>query len=215
MHNRGNGKGGGIAAVGFIPESLGVSRQVLDDDYMLHIALLDWDVMQELEDNYIKPHFTIDKCEKLATLDDYRSIGLEVKPPEVMRYFVRVKKDVLNRFIDENQLTSITAREAEDEFVYRNSFKINMHYYASLGEKKAFVLSHGRNMMILKIVGYAENVVLYYKLDDFKAHVWLSHKRYPTRGRVWHRADAILSAFLMKRWCITAISLITNLFMNI
>ncbi|MGE5389800.1 MAG: glutamate synthase, partial [Deltaproteobacteria bacterium] len=45
---------------------------------------------------------------------------------------------------------------------------------------------HGRNMMILKIVGYAENVVRYYKLDDFKAHVWLAHQRYPTRGRVWH-----------------------------
>ncbi|MGE5372333.1 MAG: hypothetical protein ACM3QZ_10120, partial [Solirubrobacterales bacterium] len=35
MHNRGNGKGGGIGAVGFVPEALGVSRQVLDDDYML------------------------------------------------------------------------------------------------------------------------------------------------------------------------------------
>ena len=41
MHNRGNGKGGGIGAVGFIPEALGVSRQVLDEDYMFHIALLD------------------------------------------------------------------------------------------------------------------------------------------------------------------------------
>jgi len=41
-------------------------------------------------------------------------------------------------------------------------------------------------MMILKIVGYSENVVKYYKLDDFKAHVWLAHQRYPTRGRVWH-----------------------------
>lgn len=40
--------------------------------------------------------------------------------------------------------------------------------------------------MILKIVGYSENVVKYYKLDDFKAHVWLAHQRYPTRGRVWH-----------------------------
>jgi len=47
-------------------------------------------------------------------------------------------------------------------------------------------MSHGRNMMILKIVGYAENVVKYYKLDDFKAHAWLAHQRYPTRGRVWH-----------------------------
>jgi len=30
MHNRGNGKGGGIAAVGFIPEALGVSKQILE-----------------------------------------------------------------------------------------------------------------------------------------------------------------------------------------
>jgi glutamate synthase domain-containing protein 3 len=35
-------------------------------------------------------------------------------------------------------------------------------------------------------VGYAENVVKYYKLEDFKAYAWLAHQRYPTRGRVWH-----------------------------
>lgn len=186
MHNRGNGKGGGIGAVGFVPEALGVSRQILDNDYMLHIALLDNSVRDEIENNYIKPNFNIDKSEKLATLDDYRSIGLEVKPPDIMRYFVRVKENVLEQFIEGKQLTSLSKREAEDEFVYQNSFKINKKYYASLGEKKAFVMSHGRNMMILKIVGYAENVVHYYKLDDFKAHVWLAHQRYPTRGRVWH-----------------------------
>ena len=186
MHNRGNGKGGGIGAVGFVPEALGVSRQVLDDDYMLHIALLDNSVAAEIEETYIKPNFTIDKSEKLATLGDYQSIGLEVRPPDIIRYFVRVKDDVLDAFIQENGLTFMERRDAEDEFVYQNSFKINTRYYASLGEKKAFVMSHGRNMMILKIVGYAENVVRYYKLDDFKAHVWLAHQRYPTRGRVWH-----------------------------
>jgi glutamate synthase domain-containing protein 1/glutamate synthase domain-containing protein 3 len=186
MHNRGNGKGGGIAAVGFIPEALGVSKQVLDDDYMLHIALLDNSVADDVENKFVTPYFNIDKAEKLATLDDYRSVGLEIKPPDVMRYFVRVKDDVLDRFVSENTLTSINRRDAEDEFVYRNSFQINNQYYASLGEKQAFVMSHGRNMMILKIVGYAENVVRYYKLDDFKAHAWLAHQRYPTRGRVWH-----------------------------
>jgi glutamate synthase domain-containing protein 1/glutamate synthase domain-containing protein 3 len=186
MHNRGNGKGGGIGAVGFVPEALGVSRQVLDEDYMLHIALLDPSVAEEIENTYIKPHFRIDKSEKMETLDDYQSIGLEVRPPDVMRYFVRVKDDVLDKFIADNGLTSLARRDAEDEFVYQNSFKINTHYYASLGEKKAFVMSHGRNMMILKVVGYAENVVRYYKLADFKAHVWLAHQRYPTRGRVWH-----------------------------
>jgi glutamate synthase domain-containing protein 1/glutamate synthase domain-containing protein 3 len=186
MHNRGNGKGGGIGAVGFIPEALGVSRQVLDEDYMFHIALLDTSVADELENSFIKPYFKIDKSEKLATLEDYRSIGLDVKPPDIMRYFVRVKDHVLDKFISENHFISLERRDAEDEFVYQNSFKINKQYYASLGEKKAFVMSHGRNMMILKIVGYAENVVRYYKLDDFKAYAWLAHQRYPTRGRVWH-----------------------------
>jgi glutamate synthase domain-containing protein 1/glutamate synthase domain-containing protein 3 len=186
MHNRGNGKGGGIGAVGFIPEFLGVSRQVLDEDYMVHIALLDTGVADELEDTFIEPYFKIDKSEKLATLDDHRCIGLDVRPPDVMRYFVRVKDEVLDKFIAYNRFASLGRRDAEDEFVYQNSFKINKRYYASLGEKRAFVMSHGRNMMILKIVGYAENVVRYYKLDDFKAHAWLAHQRYPTRGRVWH-----------------------------
>jgi len=186
MHNRGNGKGGGIGAVGFVPEALGVSKQVLDEDYMMQVAILDVSVAEEIENTYIKAYFNIDKSEKLGHIDDYRSIGLEVRPPDIMRYFVRVKDDVLDKFIEENQFISMDRRDAEDEFVYQNSFKINTHYYASLGEKKAFVMSHGRNMMILKIVGYAENVVRYYKLDDFKAHAWLAHQRYPTRGRVWH-----------------------------
>ena len=41
MRNRGNGKGGGVAACGLVPEDLGVSREVLDEDYILQIALLD------------------------------------------------------------------------------------------------------------------------------------------------------------------------------
>jgi len=45
-------------------------------------------------------------------------------------------------------------------------------------------------MMILKIVGYAEDIVRYYKLEDFRAHVWIAHQRYPTRGRVWHPGGA-------------------------
>ena len=40
MQNRGNGKGGGIAAAGLVPEQIGVSREVLDSHYLLQIALL-------------------------------------------------------------------------------------------------------------------------------------------------------------------------------
>ena len=41
MHNRGNGKGGGIAAVGLVPQDIGVTQDVLDTHYMLQVALLD------------------------------------------------------------------------------------------------------------------------------------------------------------------------------
>ncbi|MGV8074423.1 MAG: glutamate synthase, partial [Syntrophobacteraceae bacterium] len=194
MHNRGNGKGGGIAAVGFVPEELGVSREVLDTHYMLQVALIDPEdksIAKAVAEKYVNPYFNIAKAERLATIDDYRDIpDLDVKPPDVMRYFVRVKPDVLRDFTAKNQLENLKPGRAEDEFVSQNSFKLNSTFYSTLGDKKAFVMSHGRNMLILKIVGYAEEVARYYKLEDFKAHIWIAHQRYPTKGRVWHPGGA-------------------------
>jgi len=190
MHNRGNGKGGGIAAVGFLPEQLGVSKDTLDECYMLQVALLDPTAREEVEKSCITPFMDIVSIAMLPTIDDFRTIGLEVKPPDVCRYFVRVKKDVLSHFIEENNFSGMELRRAEDEFIYQNTFKLNKQFYASLGEKRAFVLSHGRNMMILKVVGYAEQVVQYYRIEDFKAHVWIAHQRYPTKGRLWHPGGA-------------------------
>jgi len=97
---------------------------------------------------------------------------------------------VLDKFIAENGLQQLDRRDAEDEFVNQNSFRLNQEYYASLGEQKAFVLSHGRNIMILKVVGYAEAIVKYYRIEDLRAHVWIAHQRYPTKGRVWHPGGA-------------------------
>ncbi len=191
MHNRGNGKGGGIAAVGFLPEQMGVSREILEDSYMLHIALLEPDVRADVEKNFINPFFDVAASHMLDRVDDWQTIpGLEVKPPDVCRYFVRVNKSTLDDFIAINQLHELDRREAEDEFVNQNSFKLNQANYASLGDKKAFVLSHGRNIMILKVVGFAEAIVDYYKIRDLCAHVWIAHQRFPTKGRVWHPAGA-------------------------
>ncbi len=133
----------------------------------------------------------MDHARRQPTIGDWRDLpGLMVKPPEVWQYFVRVKPEVLQHFILKNKLYHIPGRQVEDEFVAQNCYKLNGAYYASLGEKKAFVLSQGRNIMILKIVGYAEEAALYYDLLDFKAHIWIAHQRYPTRGRVWHPGGA-------------------------
>jgi glutamate synthase domain-containing protein 1/glutamate synthase domain-containing protein 3 len=191
MHNRGNGKGGGIAAVGLSPETLGVTQNVLDTHYMLQVALLNPEAGPKVEQYCIEPYLEVHKAGRIPTVDDYRDIkGLEIRPPDVMRYFVRVKKNVLAKFIEQNGLQELNEQQAEDEFIYQNSFRINHQFYASLGEKQAFVLSHGRNLMILKIVGYAELVAKYYKLENFQAHAWIAHQRYPTKGRVWHPGGA-------------------------
>ncbi|MCX8022620.1 MAG: hypothetical protein N2745_07595 [Syntrophorhabdaceae bacterium] len=191
MHNRGNGKGGGIAAVGLTPEKLGVSREVLENDFILQIALLDKSVLNEMEARFIRPYFSVDHEAFVETVEDYRDIsGLEVKPPDVKRYFVRVKPEVLDRFGREKGLQRLSLDKIEEEFIYQNSYNLNLNLYSALGEKKAFVLSHGKNMMILKIVGYAEMAAMYYKLENFEAHIWIAHQRYPTKGRVWHPGGA-------------------------
>ncbi len=191
MHNRGNGKGGGIAAVGLVPEQLGVSRQVLDSHYLLHLAFIDTTVRPEIEAQFITPHFDVAVAAQLDRLEDWKSVpGLEVLPPEVSRYFVRVKPKVLDAFIARHHLQGLDRGEAEDEFVSQNSFSLNQKYYASLGEKRAFVLSHGRDIMILKVVGFAEAIVKYYKIEELCAHEWIAHQRFPTKGRVWHPGGA-------------------------
>jgi len=191
MQNRGNGKGGGIAAVGLVPEQMGISREVLDSHYLLQIALLDPACHAELERQFILPNFDIALSTRQAHIDDHRDIpGLEVRPPDIHRYVVRAKPDALAAFAQAAGLEKLAPRELEDEFIWRNSYQLNETFYASLGEKRAFVLSHGRNLLIFKLVGYAEQNVEYYQLQDFKAHVWIAHQRYPTKGRVWHPGGA-------------------------
>ena len=183
MHNRGNGKGGGIAAVGFDPEQLGVSREVLESHYCLQIALLDPECIEELRREAhplgLRHRRRVHAQDRL----NWQELpSLEVRPPDVFRYFVRVKPDVLDAFVDENQLQAMDREQDRGRVRLPELAPAQLEYYASLGDKQAFVVSQGRNMLILKIVGYAEDIVRYYCMDDFKAHVWIAHQRYPDQG---------------------------------
>src|SRR3989442_12214091 len=57
MRNRGNGKGGGIAAVGLVPEQLGGSKKILEEDYILQVAYLDKSIRKKFENEQIRPFF--------------------------------------------------------------------------------------------------------------------------------------------------------------
>ncbi len=191
MHNRGNGKGGGIAAAGLDPAQMRVSADVLRTHYLIQVAYLDAGARAEVERECLTGRFDIAEAYPIETLDDYRVIpGLEMRPPDVVRYFCRVKPEALAHFAEANGLRHLPARQVEDEYVYQNTFRLNQRYYASLGDKRAFVLCHGRDLLVFKIVGYAEQAAAYYRLQDLTAHVWISHQRYPTKGRVWHPGGA-------------------------
>jgi glutamate synthase domain-containing protein 1/glutamate synthase domain-containing protein 3 len=191
MRNRGNGKGGGIAAVGLVAAEFGVSQQILDEDYLLSIAYVDPKVREIVEQTAIYQKFDVDHIREQPHIEDYQNLeGLDVQPPEVVYYFVRVKPEVARVFQAEHNLDQASKREVEDEVVYQNTFQLNTAYYASTGETRAFVLSHGKNLLVLKMVGYGDDVVRYYQLEDLHAHVWIGHHRYPTKGRVWHPGGA-------------------------
>jgi glutamate synthase domain-containing protein 1 len=186
MHNRGNGKGGGIAAVGLSAKQLGISERMLEEDYLIQVAYIDPESRVEVQSQFIDPYLNVEHVEKILVIEDHRTIGLEVRPPEVWRYFARAKEDKLRQFAEKNGFEGLAPRKVEDEFIYRNTFALNKRYYASLGDKKAFVVSHGKNIIVFKIVGYAEQVLRYYRLEDLEAHVWIGHQRYPTKGKIWH-----------------------------
>ena len=192
MQNRGNGKGGGIAAVGLTPEQMGVSREVLDNHYLLQIALLDPTCHAELERQYILPNFEVALSTRQPHIDDYRDIPGPGSPPAGCPPLYRSRKTGCAESFRSTRpdSRSLSPRDLEDEFIWRNSYRLNDEYYASLGEKRAFVLSHGRDLLVFKLVGYAEQNVEYYQLQDFKAHAWIAHQRYPTKGRVWHPGGA-------------------------
>jgi len=187
MRNRGNGKGGGVALVGLAPEEFGVTHKILRDDYLLAIAYLDPSARSTVERDHIGPSFSVDHVVRLPREE---ASGLPIQPPEVVAYFIRVRPDAAEAFASDHQLSGLPADVIEDEFVYQNSYRLNTAFYTSLGEKRAFVLSHGKDLLVLKMVGYGDDVIRTYVLRDVHARVWIGHHRYPTKGRVWHPGGA-------------------------
>ncbi len=191
MRNRGNGKGGGIAAVGMDPAFFVVPPAILENDYLLAVAYLDRSVRPQVETAFIDPTFIVDHRHLIPVLPDFRSIpGLEIPPPDVCCYFARVRPEVRANFLQHHGVSAEHGAAVEDEIVYQNTYRLNCAFYAATGEKQAFVLSHGKNLFVLKMVGYGDDVIRYYQLEDLHAHVWIGHHRYPTKGKVWHPGGA-------------------------
>jgi glutamate synthase domain-containing protein 1/glutamate synthase domain-containing protein 3 len=189
MRNRGNGKGGGIAAAGLEPGVLGADAALLARDYLLAVAYLDPAARAEVEEAFIGRTFVVDHAADVPERPG-RPEGVDIAPPRVRCYFVRVRDDVRERWARAHGLEAAGDGAVDDEIVYQHTYRLNRAFYASTGERRAFVLSHGRDLLVLKMVGYGDDVVRHYRLEDVRAHVWIGHHRYPTKGRVWHPGGA-------------------------
>lgn len=187
MRNRGNGKGGGAALAGLDPSWIGVPAERLAQDYLLALAFLDPAARSAVEKEFVSSAFEIDQVREFPTA---RSADWPVPPPQAVAYLVRPAAAPLSDFASRHGLEGLDPEALADEFVYQNSFRLNRACYASLGEKRAFVLSHGKDLLVLKMVGFGDDVIAAYQLEEARAHVWIGHHRYPTKGRVWHPGGA-------------------------
>jgi glutamate synthase domain-containing protein 1 len=52
-------------------------------------------------------------------------------------------------------------------------------------DNDSFVFSSGKNMAVLKGVGYPEEIAEYFKLEQYKAYIWTAHGRFPTNTVAW------------------------------
>ena len=98
MHNRGNGKGGGIAAACLDPSQIGIDEATLKSHYLLQVAYLDPKAPNEVEEQWIFPHLDVAHRNAIRAKADFRDVGLEVKPPDIVQYVVRVKAEALEKF---------------------------------------------------------------------------------------------------------------------
>ena len=80
MHNRGNGKGGGIACACLNHQQLGVDKATLRDDYILQIAVLDPEAETEVEEQFVLPHLRVDHKTRVETAADWQDLGMPIKP---------------------------------------------------------------------------------------------------------------------------------------
>lgn len=187
MRNRGNGKGGGVAIAGLDPTQFGVSTLAMRDQFLLTVAYLDGRARARVEREFIEPGMEIHHAHEFPV---FPLPDLETPPPAVVSYFVSVKTASLHELGEGLREATDDREMLEEEWVYQNSYRLNREFYASLGEQQAFVLSHGKDMIALKMVGYGDDVVETYGLGDLLGHVWIGHHRYPTKGKVWHPGGA-------------------------
>lgn len=156
MIDRYNGLGGGFAAYGIYPK--------WKDHYAFHVMYLDEEIRLPVEE-HLQKYLEIEKAEKIPT----RKIRNEKIRSIPWRYFVAVPERKMEALGFDN----------EDDYIVHVVMEINNRF------RNAKIVSCGKNMGVFKEVGYPHEVAEYYRIDEYKAYLWLGHGRYPTNTPGW------------------------------
>ncbi len=122
------------------------------DLYAFHLTFTDPEAKQRTEE-VLKNCVMIHKDESIPTEDNPEGT------PIFWRYFIEVPEKV---------------QEFEEDFVVDLVMKINSNISG------ACVISSGKDMGIFKGVGYPEDIGRFYRIDEYSAHMWTAHGRFPT-----------------------------------
>ncbi|TET44383.1 hypothetical protein E3J62_10535 [candidate division TA06 bacterium] len=155
LRERGNGLGAGFAAYGIYPDR--------KDYFALHLMYDSKDAKKNTED-YINDYFHISSKEPIPT----RKTESIIDPPVFWRYFVLPQEKFLP-----------TDGDSEEDFVIKKVMHINT------GIEGAFVVSSGKDMGVFKGIGYPEDISEFFKIEEYKAHTWIGHSRFPTNTPGW------------------------------
>ena len=161
MHDRSNGLGGGFAAYGIYPQ--------YKNDWAFHILYDDNDARSRMED-ILKTSFAVLYFEELPTK---RSAAID-NPPMVFRYFLKLK-DIYSLYERNVPVDDFSEENYIVDFVLKMNARV----------KGAYIISSGKNMGIFKGVGFPEDIGHYFRLDEYKGHLWTSHGRFPTNSVGW------------------------------
>jgi len=157
MRERSNGLGGGFAAYGIYPD--------FADLYAFHV-MCDSARARVAARRYLEETFKVRHQEAIPR----HAQSCTDSAPILERYFLEPPEPTTSRG---------APCEAEEDIIVRHVMFVNRNIDG------AFVFSSGKNMGVFKGVGYPEEIGRFYRLDEYEAHTWLSHGRFPTNTTGW------------------------------
>jgi glutamate synthase domain-containing protein 1 len=126
------------------------------DDYCFQIISEDEATKDKVKD-FLKGKGTISFDEKIPVKSE---MDLP-RQPVLWRFFFKPPGSI--------------GKAGHDDYIVKVHMALNDSF-----QRRAFVMSAGKNSMALKGNGWSHEIAEYYRLDTYKGYMWLGHSRFPT-----------------------------------